>query len=65
MFVHKRFDNNLQHVTSGVKGAVSATFQAIRHRSPVAPSLGNIAMSDLARRRRKSKVKNDSDSTSV
>jgi len=53
-------------VTSGVKGAVSATFQAIRHKSPVAPSLGNISMSNLARRRKKSKVKNDStDSTSV
>lgn len=53
-------------VTSGIKGAVSATFQAIRHRSPVAPSLGKISMSNLARRRKKSKVKNDStDSTSV
>ncbi|TRY76555.1 hypothetical protein TCAL_06324 [Tigriopus californicus] len=48
-----------------VKGAVSATFQALRNQSPLVPAMGNITMSDLARRRKKSKVKNDSDSTPV
>ena len=37
------------------QGAVTATFDALRHVSPVAPTLGNIAQSDLAQRRRKSK----------
>ena len=44
------------------QSAVSATFEAIRNQSPLVPAMGNITMSDLARRRKKSKVKNDSDS---
>ena len=47
------------------QGAVSATFEAIRNQSPLVPAMGNITMSDLARRRKKSKVKNDSDSSST
>jgi len=37
-----------------VKGAISATFDALRHSNPVTPALGNIGQSNLARRRRKS-----------
>jgi len=39
-----------------VKGALTATFDALRHASPATPALGHIGQSDLARRRRKSKV---------
>jgi len=44
-----------------LKGAVTATFQALRHASPVAPTLGNIGQSDLARRRKKSQRVKDED----
>lgn len=41
-----------------VKGAISATFDALRHANPaVTPALGNIGQSGLARRRRKSRTK--------
>jgi len=42
-----------------VKGAISATFDALRHTNLVTPALGNIGQSDLARRRRKSKTFKD------
>ena len=41
------------------QGAVSATYHAIRNQSPLVPAMGNITMSDLARRRKKSRVKED------
>ncbi len=44
---------------------MTATFEAIRNQSPLVPAMGNISMSDLARRRKKSKAKSDSDSTPV
>lgn len=47
------------------QGAVSATFDALRNQSPLVPAMGNITMSDLARRRKKSKVKSDSDSATT
>ncbi|CAB4068705.1 RPS6KA [Lepeophtheirus salmonis] len=49
--------------SSTLKGAVSATFMAIRNRSPAVPAIGNIVMSDLARRRQKTKPKSDGDVT--
>ncbi|XP_040573796.1 ribosomal protein S6 kinase 2 beta isoform X1 [Lepeophtheirus salmonis] len=51
--------------SSTLKGAVSATFMAIRNRSPAVPAIGNIVMSDLARRRQKTKPKSDGDVTIV
>ena len=33
-----------------LQGAVTATFQALRHASPVAPTLGNIGQSDLGKK---------------
>jgi len=45
-----------------VKGAISATFDALRHAGPVTPALGNIGQSNLARRRRKSKTFKEEDS---
>lgn len=45
--------------TNALKGAVTATFQAIRNQSPLVPTVGNIGMSELARRRKKSKNRND------
>ena len=51
---------------SFLQAAVSATFQALRNQSPLAPTIGNIGQSELARRRRRSKPKNEgSTSTSV
>ena len=47
------------------QGAVSATYQAIRNQSPLVPAMGNITMSDLARRRKKSKVKEDNAGSSA
>lgn len=38
-----------------LKGAVSATFQALRHQSPQVPTVGAIGQSELARRRKRSK----------
>jgi len=48
-----------------IKGAVTATFQALRNASPVAPTLGNITQSDLAQRRRKSRYKEGESKTLV
>ena len=49
-----------------LQAAVSATFQALRTQSPLAPTIGNIGQSELARRRRRSKPKNEgSNSTPV
>ena len=47
------------------QGAVTATFQALRNASPVAPTLGNITQSDLAQRRRKSLYKEGESKTLV
>jgi len=47
-----------------LKGAVSATFQALRHQSPQVPTVGAIGQSELARRRKRSKPK-DEGSTST
>ena len=47
------------------QGAVTATFQALRNASPVAPTLGNITQSDLAQRRRKSRHKEGESKTLV
>jgi len=47
-----------EKASKDVKGAVSATFNAIRRQNQATPALGNITMSNLARRRRKSKAKN-------
>lgn len=44
------------HDTAAVKGAVAATYKAISQ-SPRAPDLGPVVMSELARRRRKSRPK--------
>jgi len=52
--------------TQLLKGAVTATFQAIRNHSPLVPTVGNIGMSELARRRKRSKNgKNDDTSPST
>jgi len=48
-----------EKASSDVKGAVTATFSAIRTQKQTTPALGNITMSNLARRRRKSKAKYD------
>jgi len=48
-----------------VKGALTATFDALRHASPATPALGHIGQSDLARRRRKSKVNVEPNSGSL
>lgn len=50
-----------EKASSDVKGAVTATFSAIRTQKQTTPALGNITMSNLARRRRKSKAKYDDD----
>jgi len=42
-----------------LKGAVSATFQALRHQSPQIPTVGAIGQSELARRRKRSKPRNE------
>jgi len=58
--------NLLRHDSQHLKAAVSATFQALRNQSPLAPTIGNIGQSELARRRRRSKPKNEgSNSTPV
>jgi len=58
--------NLLRQDSQHLKAAVSATFQALRNQSPLAPTIGNIGQSELARRRRRSKPKNEgSTSTSV
>ena len=44
---------------NSLQGAVTATFSAIRTQKQTTPALGNITMSNLARRRRKSKAKYD------
>jgi len=41
-----------------LKGAVTATFQALRNQSPQVPTVGNIGQSELARRRKRSKTHN-------
>lgn len=43
----------------GVKGAMTATFQALRNQSPLVPKVGNIGLSELARRRKRSKPKTE------
>lgn len=48
-----------------LKGAVTATYQAIRNQSPNVPKVGAIAMSELARRRKRSKPKDNPTSTLV
>jgi len=48
-----------------LKGAVTATFQALRNQSPLVPKVGNVGMSELARRRKRSKPKNDECSPST
>jgi len=48
-----------------LKGAVTATFKALRNQSPLVPKVGNVGMSELARRRKKSKPKNEEGSTST
>jgi len=58
--------NLLRQDSQHLKAAVSATFQALRNQSPLAPTIGNIGQSELARRRRRSKPKNEgSNSTPV
>jgi len=50
-----------EKASSDVKGAVTATFSAIRTQNAggkATPALGNITMSNLARRRRKSRARN-------
>merc|ERR1719347_753380 len=42
-----------------LKGAVSATFQALRHQSPQVPTVGAVGQSELARRRKRSKPRNE------
>jgi len=42
-----------------LKGAVTATFQALRHASPTVPHVGAIGQSELARRRKRSKPRNE------
>jgi len=42
-----------------LKGAVTATYQAIRNQSPNVPKVGSIGMSELARRRKRSKPKDN------
>merc|ERR1719270_3267027 len=51
--------NLLRQDSQHLKAAVSATFQALRTQSPLAPTIGNIGQSELARRRRRSKPKNE------
>lgn len=51
--------NLLRQDSQHLKAAVSATFQALRNQSPLAPTVGNIGQSELARRRRRSKPKNE------
>jgi len=51
--------NLLRQDSQHLKAAVSATFQALRNQSPLAPTIGNIGQSELARRRRRSKPKNE------
>ena len=41
------------------QAAVTATFLALRNQSPLVPTVGNIAQSELARRRKRSKPKNE------
>ncbi|XP_023345348.1 ribosomal protein S6 kinase 2 beta [Eurytemora carolleeae] len=48
-----------------LKGAMTATFQALRNQSPLVPKVGNVGMSELARRRKRSKPKNEDGSTST
>jgi len=48
-----------------LKGAVTATFLALRNQSPLVPKVGNVGMSELARRRKRSKPKNEDGSTST
>lgn len=48
-----------------LKGAVSATFQALRHHSPQVPTVGAVGQSELARRRKRSKPRNEEGSTST
>ncbi|XP_034248847.1 ribosomal protein S6 kinase 2 beta-like isoform X4 [Thrips palmi] len=50
---------NMQEA-SDIKGSVAATYKAISQ-SPRAPNLGPVVMSDLARRRRKSRPKSSTD----
>jgi len=54
-----------KHVSLALQGAISATFEALRNQSLLIPAMGNITMSDLARRRKRSKAKDDSVSTPV
>jgi len=51
--------NLLRQDSQHLKAAVSATFEALRHQSPLVPTVGNIAQSELARRRKRSKPKNE------
>jgi p90 ribosomal S6 kinase len=51
--------------TTLLKGAVTATFQAIRNQNALVPTVGNIGMSELARRRKRSKNKNEDNSPST
>lgn len=48
-----------------VKGAMTATFQALRNQSPLVPKVGNIGMSELARRRKRSKPKTEGERESA
>jgi p90 ribosomal S6 kinase len=48
-----------------LKGAVTATYQAIRNQSPNVPKVGSIGLSELARRRKRSKPKDNPNSTLV
>jgi len=48
-----------------LKGAVSATFQALRHQSPQVPTVGAVGQSELARRRKRSKPREQEGSTST
>jgi len=51
--------NLLRQDSHLLKAAVTATFQALRNQSPLVPTVGNIAQSELARRRKRSKPKNE------
>ena len=61
------FKNSTRKLTkwSIFQGALTATFDALRHASPATPALGNIGQSDLARRRRKSRVNVEPNATTL
>jgi len=51
--------NLLRQDSHHLKAAVNATFSALRNQSPLVPTVGSIGQSELARRRKRSKPKNE------